>query len=114
VCPDNGLQVASLLDLAATKATAVQNRASAKDYQDIDALIAAGISLPMALAAAKRAFGNVFQPTPTLKALSYFAEGDLPSLSEEIKIRLKEAVSQVDPLRLPSLTRKKKERNKDR
>jgi hypothetical protein len=114
LCADNGLQVASLLDIAATKAVAVQSRATVKDYLDLDALITAGISLPMALAAANSAFGNAFQPTPTLKALSYFGEGDLPSLPEDVKLRLKQAVSQVDPLRLPSLTRKNPEPGKKR
>ena len=37
--PENGLQVASLLDLAGTKAAVVQVRAEAKDYLDIDALL---------------------------------------------------------------------------
>ena len=36
---DNGLQVASLLDLAGTNASVVQVRAEAKDYIDIDALL---------------------------------------------------------------------------
>ncbi len=39
---DNGLGIASLLDLAGTKASVVQVRAEAKDYIDIDALITAG------------------------------------------------------------------------
>ena len=39
IAPDNGLQVASLLDLAGTKASVVQQRAEAKDYIDIDALL---------------------------------------------------------------------------
>ena len=49
---DNGLEVASLLDLAGTKAAVVQQRAQAKDYIDIDALITqGGIDLPTHLAA---------------------------------------------------------------
>ena len=42
VAKDNGLQVASLLDLAGTKASVVQLRSEAKDYVDIDALITLG------------------------------------------------------------------------
>lgn len=46
-------RVASLLDLAGTKASIVQVRAEAKDYEDMDALISIGrISLPTSLAAA--------------------------------------------------------------
>lgn len=54
VAKDTGLQVASLLDLAGTKASVVQLRAEAKDYMDIDALITlGGIGLPTAVAAAR-------------------------------------------------------------
>jgi Nucleotidyl transferase AbiEii toxin, Type IV TA system len=37
IAPDNGVQVASLLDSAGAKAAVVQQRAGAKDYLDIDA-----------------------------------------------------------------------------
>jgi hypothetical protein len=105
VAENGGLRVASLMDLAATKVAVVQQRAQAKDYRDIAALIDAGVDLPNALAAAKAVYGDAFQPTPTLKALSYFEDGDLPSLPEEIRVRLVDAVAKVDPLRLPSLNR---------
>ena len=42
IAPDNGLQIASLLDLAGTKAAVVQQRAEAKDYIDIDAILQDG------------------------------------------------------------------------
>ena len=102
---DIRLPVATLLDLAATKMLTAQSRAQAKDYLDIDALIRAGIDLPSALSAAKLVFGPLFQPTPTLKALAYFADGDLPSLPPDIQRRLAAAAAAVDPLRLPSLNR---------
>lgn len=105
VSADNGVRIASLLDLAASKALVVQHRAQAKDYRDIDALIAAGIDLPQALAAARRAYGEAFTPTPTLKALTFFGDGDLPSLPAEMRKRLVRAATSVDPLRLPSLNR---------
>ncbi len=48
---DNGLQIATLFDLAGTKAAVVQQRAEAKDYLDIDAILRNGhIDLSMALA----------------------------------------------------------------
>jgi hypothetical protein len=54
IARDNGLQVASLLDLATAKVRVVQVRAKAKDYIDIDALFGDGrINLPTALAAAR-------------------------------------------------------------
>jgi hypothetical protein len=69
VAPDNGLRVASLLDLAGTKASVVQMRAEAKDYIDIDALLTDGrIDLPTALASARAIYGTQFNPQVTLKA----------------------------------------------
>src|SRR6185437_2641226 len=47
VAPDNGLQVASLLDLAGMKASVVQMRAEAKDYLDIDAILTDGRIAPV-------------------------------------------------------------------
>jgi nucleotidyltransferase AbiEii toxin of type IV toxin-antitoxin system len=102
---DNGLEVASLLDLAGTKAAVVQQRAQAKDYIDIDALITqGGIDLPTHLAAARAVHGAHFAPTPTLKALTYFGDGDLPALADDIKRRLVQAAGAVDPFRLPNLS----------
>jgi hypothetical protein len=105
VCTDNGLRVADLLDLAGTKVNVVQMRAQRKDYIDIDALMSAGIGLPMQLAAGRLVYGPNFPPTETLKALTYFGDGDLPSLPEDVRTRLVKAAVAVDPLRLPSLKR---------
>jgi hypothetical protein len=100
-----GLAIASLLDLAGTKAAVVQKRAAAKDYFDIDALIArGGLTLPMALAAGRAIYGIGFEPQITLKALSYFGDGDLPTLAEDVRRRLVDAVRSVDLERLPALT----------
>jgi hypothetical protein len=106
IAEGNNLKVASLLDISGTKASVVQQRALAKDYIDIDALMTqAGIDLPTQLSAARAIYGERFAPTPTLKALAHFGDGDLPTLGDEIKHRLIEAVAAVDPLRLPRLRR---------
>jgi Nucleotidyl transferase AbiEii toxin, Type IV TA system len=100
VAKDNGLGVASLLDLAGTKASLVQVRAEAKDYIDIDALItAAKVDLPLALSAAQRLYGPTFNPQITLKALSFFDDGDLTRLPEDIKLRLATAARFEPPER---------------
>jgi hypothetical protein len=102
IAPDNGLQVASLLDLAGTKASVVQVRAEAKDYIDIDALLTDGrIDLPTALAAARAIYGASFNPQSTLKALCYFEDGNLRRLPQPIKDRLVKAVCAVDLDDLP-------------
>ena len=105
VCDDNGLKIASLFDLAGTKASVVQLRAEAKDYLDLDALITkGGITLPMALTAAQALYGVSFNPEITLKSLSYFDDGDLRSLPEESKMRLVTAARDVDLDQLPVLS----------
>ncbi len=101
---DNGLRVASMLDLAGTKASVVQLRSEAKDYLDLDALITkGGISLPMALTAGAALYGASFNPQITLKALSYFEDGNLHTLPAGAKLRLVTAARAVDLDRLPSL-----------
>ena len=114
VAPDNGLRIADLLDLAGTKANVVQARAQRKDYIDIDALITAGFDLPTQLAAARLVYGPSFPPTETLKALTYFGDGDLPLLPDDVKRRVVRAAAAVDPLRLPSLKRTAPRRRADR
>ena len=97
------VNIASLLDLAATKADVVQARAASKGYLDIDALIhRAGVSLPDALGAATAVFGPAFNPVLTLKALCFFADGDLAALPHDVCRRLLDAASVVDPTKLPS------------
>ncbi|MGH8209085.1 MAG: hypothetical protein ACREU6_05715 [Steroidobacteraceae bacterium] len=79
-------------------------RAEAKDYIDIDALLRLGkVDVPTALAAAQKLYGSSFNPEITLKALSYFDDGDLRALPEEMKARLAVAAREVDLERLPDV-----------
>ena len=103
VAPDNQLKVASLIDLAGMKAAVVQQRPEAKDYIDLDAIMSAGICLPTALAAAKFIYGPNFNPQITLKALSYFDDGDLQKLPADMKARIVKAVAATDLNQLPTL-----------
>ena len=103
----DGIKVGSLLELAGMKAAVVQQRAEAKDYLDIDAILADGrIDLSMALASAKGIYGRQFNPLLTLKALSFFEDGDLPQLSLAVRERLASAARRVDLDRLPALPQK--------
>ncbi|MFI0347846.1 MAG: nucleotidyl transferase AbiEii/AbiGii toxin family protein [Chthoniobacterales bacterium] len=92
---DGVLQVASLDDLMATKLKVIFQRVEAKDYLDIAAMIKAGVSLSKGLAAAATMFGSAFQPSESLKALTYFHGGDLQQLSSEIKEALIKAANAV-------------------
>jgi Nucleotidyl transferase AbiEii toxin, Type IV TA system len=103
---ENAIQVASLLDLAATKLTTIQQRALAKDYLDMAAIIDAGIDLPQALAAARAVFGKEFNGALSLKALAYFGDGDLPSLSLATQNKLRAAAVAINLRELPLMVGK--------
>lgn len=92
-----GLRIASLLDVAATKASVIQKRAASRDYIDMYLLLTEGkLALPAILSAAATVYGPVFNPHITLKAMSYFADGDLSTLSEKVKLRLQDEVHRTD------------------
>jgi hypothetical protein len=101
---ENGLAVAAPLDLAGTKVAVLQQRAEAKDYVDIAALIErAGTTLAEALAAAASIYGPSFNPQLTLKALCYFDDGNLPTLPAKTRRQLIAAVQSVDLDNLPDI-----------
>jgi Nucleotidyl transferase AbiEii toxin, Type IV TA system len=76
---DGTLLVASLDDLMATKLKATLDRAEAKDYRDIAQMISAGVSLSVGLSAFKQMFDG--EPAQVLRAIGYFKDGDLNTLS---------------------------------
>ena len=94
---DTRLQVASLLDLAAHKVRTIQVRAASKDYLDIHTLLVHGVSLARALGAARGLFPD-FSTIVSLKALSYFGDGDLPDLPEDIKAALAHSAETVQEI----------------
>lgn len=89
---DNGVFAAGLLDLAAQKVRVIQQRAKAKDYQDIHKLLSEGITLEEALGAARALFPE-FNPSVSLKALSYF--NDVANLSQGTQTDLIAAAARV-------------------
>ena len=95
---DQVLQVASPDDLMAAKLKVVLQRVEAKDYQDIAALIKAGVRLDRGLAAACEMYGHRFQPSECLKALVYFEGGDLNALARPERETLIQAVNAVREL----------------
>jgi hypothetical protein len=76
---DGTLLVASLDDLMATKLKATLDRAEAKDYRDVAAMISAGVSLPKGLSAFRKMFDG--EPAQVLRAIGYFGDGDLNTVS---------------------------------
>jgi hypothetical protein len=84
IAEENGIPIASLLDLFASKLKTVQSRAEAKDYRDIWASFDAGLSLAEGWGAAPAIYGKNFNGALSLRALTYFEDGDLPSLTPAI------------------------------
>jgi hypothetical protein len=98
ITEDGVLQVASLDDLMATKVKVILQRAEAKDYRDIAAMVGAGVDLAKGLAAARALFGINFQPSESLKAMVYFEDGDLRTLTKSERTCLVKATSEVRDL----------------
>ncbi len=104
---DGVLEVASLNDLMATKIKVILQRADVKDYIDISEMLKAGINLSAGIAAACGFFGLDFQPSEALKALVYYADGDLHTLDHDRKgILIKAASSVRDLPKVPILSKR--------
>ena len=105
---DGVLQVASLDDLMATKLKVLMQRVEAKDYQDIAAMLNAGSDLSLGLAVAKEMFGNTFQPSESLKAMTWFEGGDLQRLTDDEKRYIEGVKVQTVKCESPSAAAEKK------
>ena len=99
---DPNIAVASLADLSATKIKVIQDRAEIKDYIDIAELLKY-FSLEQMLANAMAVFGIEFNPLLSLKALTFYQDGNLPQLNEKIKQLLLKAANQVNLSKLPTI-----------
>jgi hypothetical protein len=88
-----------LYDLMATKLKATLDRAEAKDYRDIAEMISAGVSLSAGLSAFKQMFDG--EPAQALRAIGYFQDGDLNTLSAADRVVLCKARDEVG--RLPEV-----------
>jgi Nucleotidyl transferase AbiEii toxin, Type IV TA system len=97
------ISVASLLDMGGMKAAVVTRRAELRDYLDIHALLAAGLSLAEMLAAAEAIYGPQFSPLVALKAVGYHDDPALKSLPVGMRRDLARAVKGVDLLSLPAI-----------
>ena len=98
---DSTLLVASLEDLLATKLKAILDRAEAKDYRDISAILSAGVSLEKALAA----FAKIYRKDPglPLRAMGFFKDGDLPSLpkaDQDVLRKARDLVTEIPEVTL--------------
>ena len=75
---------------------ALLNRIEARDYEDVGALLDAGVSMPEIVAAAQALNGAA--PQTALMTLTYFEEGAARTLSEPLKNKLRQAAGAVRSL----------------
>jgi hypothetical protein len=80
----------------AAKLKATLDRAEAKDYRDIAEMISAGVSLPAGLSAFRQMFDG--EPAQVLRAIGYFEDGDLKTLSAADRVVLCDARDKVGQL----------------
>lgn len=92
---DGMIRVASLDDLFATKLNTLYQRAEAKDYLDVYALLRSGLTLNDGLRGAKQVYGPEFNTLLPLQALCYFEEPALRDLPAQVKDTLVRAVQTV-------------------
>jgi hypothetical protein len=91
---ENGLVIASVFDLAGTKAKAILDRSEWKDYVDIATLLRAGHSVPDIIGYANTIFDLLFEfPAATfLRALVYFEAGTASDVPDDMRRELEAAV----------------------
>jgi len=97
----NGIVVASLRDLAGTKAKVINQRVELKDYEDIAALLDARMSLPEIVAAALAIFPAQVDYATTVSAITYFEDGAAKLFPTSLKKKLRSAAMGASPVRAP-------------
>jgi len=100
---DGVLQVASLKDLMGAKLAVMLKRVESKDYRDIAALLLAGIDLHDGLAYAQALYKQ-FPPLECVRAMVFFNDPELGSLSEEDKGILISAAKKFRPGAVPRVS----------
>jgi hypothetical protein len=100
---DGTLLVASLEDVLATELKTILDRAEAKDYRDLSAILSAGVSLEKALGGFANMYGK--DPGLALKAMGFFKDGDLASLSRSDQNILRKARDRVSEIPEVPITR---------
>jgi hypothetical protein len=95
--------IASRLDLLGTKLATVTQRIEPRDYLDIAALLASGLTINDGVAALLALYGNQASGLQSIKTIAWFKDGGLDTLlPTEIKDRLTLAAAQYDPRTPPA------------
>lgn len=96
ISASNGVKIASLLDLLASKCSTVQKRAEWKGYTDVAAILEkTGITLKEGIGAARAIYGEKFNPMASLKALVYTRDLK-PALAATQEKHIRDQVMEAD------------------
>jgi len=99
-------RIASRLDLLGTKLATVTQRIEPRDYVDIAALLASGLSISEGVAALLALYGNRASGLQSVKTIAWFGEGNLETLlAAETKEILTRAAAAYDPATLAAAKR---------
>jgi len=101
---ENGLVVASVYDLAGTKAKAILDRSEWKDYVDIATLLRNDHVLPDIIGYATAIFDPLFEfpAAAFLRSLVYFDEGTAADVPEAMRRELEAAVVRAEREPIPT------------
>ena len=105
IATENGIVVASIFDLAGTKAMAVLDRSEWRDYVDIATLLRRGHRLPDIIGYATTIFEPLFEfpAAAFLRALVYFEEGTAPEVPDAMRRELEAAVVDAAHATIPTV-----------
>jgi hypothetical protein len=95
IVEENGIVVASLYDLAGTKAKAILDRSEWKDYVDVAMLLRNGLTLPEIIGYAAAIFESIFEfPVAVfLRSLAWFGDGTAAEVPGDMRRELEQAVA---------------------
>ena len=99
-------RIASRLDLLGTKLATVTQRIEARDYVDVAALLASGLTINEGIAALLALYGNQASGLQSVKTIAWFKDGDLERLlPAEVRDLLTRAAATYDPRTPPAARR---------
>jgi Nucleotidyl transferase AbiEii toxin, Type IV TA system len=103
IVDENGVVIASIFDLAGTKAKAILDRSESKDYVDIAMLLRNDLTLPEIVGHATTIFEPMFEfPAAVfLRSLAWFGDGTAPDVPEDMQRELERAAVNAEQEEIP-------------
>lgn len=105
IAADNGVAIASILDIGGTKAKTIQQRIEVRDYVDLAALIEGGMSVDDIIGACITIFGaHQISALQTAQTMAYFGLEELADLPASARTVITDGVRlAVRPTPIPAL-----------